>query len=119
VPPYLQRFQADDLLAAVFPAQVGCLENHSGDVPIPDHPLVNQTTHDCLHEAMDLDGWMELLQQAERGRADVEAEVDAAREELKRRGLVTEEVDELLNFMKASREGKYGRMLQARKTEQQ
>ena len=67
VPPYLQRFQADDLLAAVFPAQVGCLENHSGDVPIPDHPLVNQTIHDCLHEAMDLDGWMELLQQAERG----------------------------------------------------
>lgn len=46
-------------------------------------------------------------------------DVDAAREELKRRGLVTEEVDELLNFMKASREGKYGRMLQARKTEQQ
>ena len=23
---------------------------------IPDHPLVNETIHDCLHEAMDLDG---------------------------------------------------------------
>ena len=61
VPPYLQRFRADDLLAAAFPEQVGCLENHSGDVPIPDHPLVQQTMTDCLHEAMDVDGWVEVL----------------------------------------------------------
>ena len=31
VPPNLQRFRSDDLLAAVFPAQAGCLENHHGD----------------------------------------------------------------------------------------
>ena len=32
VPPHMQRFRSDDLLAAVFPETVGCLENHSGDV---------------------------------------------------------------------------------------
>ncbi|HEY5311705.1 MAG TPA: DEAD/DEAH box helicase, partial [Pirellulales bacterium] len=61
VPPQLQRFRSDDLLAAVFPASAGCLENHSGDVEIPDHPLVNQTMYDCLHEAMDLERWLKLL----------------------------------------------------------
>jgi ATP-dependent Lhr-like helicase len=61
VPPYLQRFRADDLLAAAFPQIVGCGENHQGDIPIPDHPLVRQTIHDCLHEAMDLNRWLALL----------------------------------------------------------
>ncbi len=61
VPPHMQRFRSDDLLAAVFPETVGCLENHSGDVEIPDHPLVRQTMHDCLHEAMDLDGLVALF----------------------------------------------------------
>ena len=58
VPPHLQRFRSDDLLAAVFPETVGCLENHSGPIEIPDHPLVRQTMIDCLHEAMDLDRWL-------------------------------------------------------------
>ena len=71
VPPYLQRFRADDLLAAVFPAQVGCLENHSGDVEIPDHPLVRQTVADCLHEAMDLRGWLEVLEAVRAGRIEL------------------------------------------------
>lgn len=61
VPPHMQRFRSDDLLAAVFPETVGCLENHSGDVTVPDHPLVRQTMHDCLHEAMDLDGLVALF----------------------------------------------------------
>ncbi|HWC88343.1 MAG TPA: DEAD/DEAH box helicase, partial [Pirellulales bacterium] len=61
VPPHLLRFRSDDLLAAVFPETVGCLENHSGDVQIPNHPLVRQTMHDCKHEAMDIDGFIELL----------------------------------------------------------
>ena len=62
VPPNLQRFRSEDLLAAVFPQTVGCLENHHGDVEIPAHPLVQQTMHDCLHEALDLNGWIGLLQ---------------------------------------------------------
>ncbi|HEV3022417.1 MAG TPA: DEAD/DEAH box helicase, partial [Pirellulales bacterium] len=67
VPPHMQRFRSDDLLAAVFPETVGCLENHSGDVAIPDHPLVRQTMHDCLHEAMDLDGLVGLLERVAAG----------------------------------------------------
>ena len=46
--------ESDDLLAAAFPDAAACLENIPGDRELPDHPLVNQVIHDCLHEAMDL-----------------------------------------------------------------
>ena len=62
VPPPLQRIESDDLLAAVFPDQVACLENIVGDREIPDHPLVNQTVEDCLVEAMDIDGLAKILE---------------------------------------------------------
>ncbi|HUY34424.1 MAG TPA: DEAD/DEAH box helicase [Pirellulales bacterium] len=71
VPAHLQRFRADDLLAAVFPAQTACLENVVGDIQIPDHPLVNQTVHDCLQEAMDLERWLALLGDVEAGRVEL------------------------------------------------
>ena len=61
VPPHMQRFKADDFLAAVFPAKTGCFENHHGDIEIPDHPLVRQTIHDCHTEAMDLKRWLAML----------------------------------------------------------
>src|SRR5436309_7938224 len=67
VPPQIQRMRADDLLAAVFPDQAACQENIVGDIRIPDHPLVNETIKDCLHEAMDLDGLTEILARLERG----------------------------------------------------
>ncbi|GIX04114.1 MAG: ATP-dependent DNA helicase [Planctomycetaceae bacterium] len=67
VPPALQRFRAEDLLTVVFPQLTGCQENHTGDIPIPDHPLVRQTLHDCLHEALDIDGLEQLLQRYEAG----------------------------------------------------
>ena len=67
VPTHLQRFRSDDLLAAAFPETVGCLENHHGDVPIPDHPLVRQTMTDCLHEAMDVDQWLDVLEAVKNG----------------------------------------------------
>ena len=63
VPPPIQRMRADDLLAAVFPDQAACQENIVGDIRIPDHPLVNETIKDCLHEAMDLDGLKRLVEQ--------------------------------------------------------
>ncbi|MEZ5462854.1 DEAD/DEAH box helicase [Dokdonella sp.] len=63
----LQRMKAEDLLATVFPDQVACLENIVGERQIPDHPLVAQTLADCLHEAMDVDGWLELLRGLESG----------------------------------------------------
>ena len=67
VPPQLQRMKSEDLLAAVFPDQVACLENIVGERQIPDHPLVAQTLHDCLHEAMDIEGLEALLRKLEAG----------------------------------------------------
>jgi len=67
VPPPLQRMKADDLMAAVFPVLVACQENLSGPIPLPDHPLTRQSMHDCLHEAMDLDGLCDVLDRVESG----------------------------------------------------
>ncbi|GAB3022668.1 DEAD/DEAH box helicase [Oleiagrimonas citrea] len=67
VPPQLQRMKSEDLLASVFPDQVACLENIVGEREIPDHPLVAQTLHDCLHEAMDIDGLLGVLKGLESG----------------------------------------------------
>ncbi len=67
VPPFLQRMRSDDLLAAVFPAQVACQENAQGPVEVPDHPLVRQTMRDCLHEAMDTERLRGILERIERG----------------------------------------------------
>ncbi|MFQ5733170.1 MAG: DEAD/DEAH box helicase, partial [Planctomycetaceae bacterium] len=67
VPPALQRFRADDLLTAVFPRLTGCQEEHTGDVPIPDHPLVRQTLEDCLFEAVDVEGLNRVLERIETG----------------------------------------------------
>ncbi|MEI9812356.1 MAG: DEAD/DEAH box helicase, partial [Acidobacteriota bacterium] len=61
VPPPLQRMRSDDLLASVFPDQAACAENLTGEIRIPDHPLVNETISNCLHEAMDVDGLIEIL----------------------------------------------------------
>ncbi|HEY0232634.1 MAG TPA: DEAD/DEAH box helicase, partial [Dokdonella sp.] len=67
VAPQLQRMKSEDLLATVFPDQVACAENLVGEREIPDHPLVAQTLHDCLHGAMDIDGLIALLQGLEAG----------------------------------------------------
>jgi len=67
VPPALQRFRADDLLTAVFPKLTGCQEEHTGDHEVPDHPLAQQTMHDCLHEALDIEGLEQVLADIERG----------------------------------------------------
>ena len=63
----LQRMRAEDLLASVFPDQVACAENIVGEREIPEHPLVAQVIHDCLHEAMDIDGLEALLRRLESG----------------------------------------------------
>ncbi|WP_449427098.1 DEAD/DEAH box helicase [Rhodanobacter umsongensis] len=72
-PPPLQRMKSEDLLAAVFPDQVACLENIVGEREVPDHPLVNQTMHDCLREAMDIDGLLQILRRLEAGEIAVVA----------------------------------------------
>jgi ATP-dependent Lhr-like helicase len=67
VAPQLQRMRSEDLLAAVFPDQVACAENLVGEREIPAHPLVAQTLDDCLHDAMDAEGWLALLRRLESG----------------------------------------------------
>ena len=55
-PPAIQRMEADDLMAALFPAAAACQENASGPLEVPDHPIVTQTLHDTMTEALDLAG---------------------------------------------------------------
>ncbi|MGH7560488.1 MAG: DEAD/DEAH box helicase, partial [Gemmatimonadales bacterium] len=67
VPPQIQRMESDDLLAAAFPDAAACLENIPGDREIPEHPLVRQVIEDCLHEAMDFDGFQGVLRGLQAG----------------------------------------------------
>jgi ATP-dependent Lhr-like helicase len=67
IPPPLQRMESENLLAAVFPDQLACLEHIVGDREVPDHPLVNQTLTDCLTEAMDIEGLEAVLKRIENG----------------------------------------------------
>ena len=72
VPAPLVRMRSDDLLAAVFPAQVACQDNAmAGDVEVPDTPLAFETMRDCLTEAMDLDGLKDVLIGMEQGEIEV------------------------------------------------
>jgi len=71
VPPPIARMQAEDLLASVFPDQVACAENLTGELEIPEHPLVAQTLRDCLEEAMDIEGLERLLGALESGSVHV------------------------------------------------
>ncbi|MDH4567625.1 DEAD/DEAH box helicase [Pseudomonas sp. BN414] len=73
VAPQIQRMRSEDLLASVFPDQAACQENLVGEREIPDHPLVAQTLDDCLHEAMDAEGWLALLRRMERGEVQLVA----------------------------------------------
>lgn len=69
VPAPLLRFRADDALASAFPAAQACPETLPGgpiEVPL-DHPIVGQTVHDSLHEAMDYDGLHKLLTRIQQG----------------------------------------------------
>ena len=67
VAPQLLRMRAEDLLGAVFPDQAACAENLTGPIRIPDHVLVRETIGNCLREAMDLDGFLEILRAIESG----------------------------------------------------
>jgi ATP-dependent Lhr-like helicase len=73
VPPPLARMAAEDLIASVFPDQIACAENLTGEREVPDHPLVNQAVSDCLNEAMDLPGLKRVLQGIETGTIQVVA----------------------------------------------
>jgi ATP-dependent Lhr-like helicase len=63
VPAALMRMRAEDLLAQAFPHALACPETlPGGPIEVPDdHPIVRQTVEDCLTEAMDVDGFLEVL----------------------------------------------------------
>jgi len=67
----LARMAAEDLLTSIFPDQVACAENLPGELEIPDHPLIRQTIRDCLEEAMDAEGFEQLLRNLEAGKIQV------------------------------------------------
>ena len=73
VAPILQRMQAEDLIAVVFPDQLACVENIVGERELPDHPIVNQTIGDCLHEAMDVERLEQILTRMQSGQIEVVA----------------------------------------------
>jgi ATP-dependent Lhr-like helicase len=70
-PPAIQRMESDDLMAAVFPQAAACQENVAGPIEIPDHPLVRQTLHDCLTDAMDAPGLAALVGRIEAGTLEI------------------------------------------------
>ena len=63
MPAALLRMRAEDLLVQAFPQVLACPETlPGGPLPVPDeHPIVRQTVEDCLTEAMDADGFLEVL----------------------------------------------------------
>lgn len=72
VPSPLIRMRSEDLLAAVFPAQVACQDNAMpGDIEVPGHPLVFETMRDCLTEAMDVEGCKDLLDGINNGNIEI------------------------------------------------
>jgi ATP-dependent Lhr-like helicase len=73
VPTPIQRMRSDDLLAAVFPDAAACQDNMpaSANIVPPDHPLVFETIRDCLTEALDLEGMLEVIGRIERGEIEL------------------------------------------------
>jgi ATP-dependent helicase Lhr and Lhr-like helicase len=72
VPAPLLRMRAGDLLAQAFPQVAACPETlPPGPIEVPmDHPIVRQTIEDCLTEAMDVDGFLEVLHGLRDGRIE-------------------------------------------------
>ncbi|HEX6310565.1 MAG TPA: DEAD/DEAH box helicase [Acidimicrobiia bacterium] len=70
-PPPIQRMEADDLMAAMFPQAAACQDNQVGPIEIPDQVIVRQTVDDTLREALDVEGLRALLEAMEAGEVTV------------------------------------------------
>lgn len=90
VPAALLRMRADDQLAQAFPDAVACGENlPAGDLEIPmHHPLVRQTVEDGLTEAMDVDGFIQLLEDLKEDRIE-KISIDTAEPSAFARGILS------------------------------
>ncbi len=98
VPPQIIRMRAADLLAQSFPSAVACPENlPPGDLEIPmDHPLVRQTIDDCLSEATNIEGLIEVLKGLRDGSIEKVA-VDTAEPSAFARGILNSELYSFLD----------------------
>ncbi|HEU0108897.1 MAG TPA: DEAD/DEAH box helicase, partial [Vicinamibacteria bacterium] len=90
VPAALLRMRADDLLAGAFPQVLACPETlPGGPIEVPmDHPIVRQTVEDCLTEAMDVDGFLEVIEALQDGRIERRA-VDTVEPSAFARGILS------------------------------
>ncbi len=70
VPTALLRMRAEDLLVGAFPQVLACPETlPESELPVPwDHPIVRQTIEDCLTEAMDAEGFLDVLRDLRAGK---------------------------------------------------
>ncbi|TMQ68470.1 MAG: DEAD/DEAH box helicase [Candidatus Eisenbacteria bacterium] len=75
VPTPLLRMRAEDLLVRAFPQVLACPETlPPGEMPVPwGHPMVRQTIEDCLTEAMDVEGFLDVLHGLRDGRIEKRA----------------------------------------------
>jgi ATP-dependent Lhr-like helicase len=93
VPAPLLRMRANDLLAGAFPQVVACPETLPGgavDIPM-EHPIVRQTIEDCLTEAMDVEGFLEVLRGLRDGSIERRA-VDTVEPSSFARGILSSQV---------------------------
>jgi len=71
-PIHLQRMEAEDVLAAAWPALAACQDNAgAGPIVVPDHVLVRQTIDDCMTEALDAEGLRALVSSIESGAVEL------------------------------------------------
>ena len=98
VPPQILRMRAGDLLVHAFPQAVACPETlPGGDLPVPmEHPLVRQTIEDCLSEATDVRGLIEVLKGLRDGSIEKVA-VDTAEPSAFARGILNSELYSFLD----------------------
>src|SRR3954452_10232126 len=71
MPPRPHGTRAAAFRPAWSPQGAPCQENVAGPVRIPDHPIVRQTMHDTMTEALDIEGLEALLDGIEAGRVEV------------------------------------------------
>jgi len=90
VPAPILRMRAGDLLAAAFPQVAACGETlPPGPIEIPmEHPIVHQTIEDCLTEAMDVEGFLDVLRGLRDGTIERRA-VDTAEPSAFARGILS------------------------------
>jgi len=64
--------RAEDLLVKAFPQVLACPETlPESELPVPwEHPIVRQTIEDCLNEAMDVEGFLDVLRDLRSGKIE-------------------------------------------------